>query len=133
MSKLIFMSPEHVASMNAVLVKDAASKAACAKLDRCWTMAYELAHGADTVWWTMSFDPAEGVSFSLDRPANPADVLYRAEYRPYLRWMQRLKAGEKDLPEPAVLSGHPDGLDIIGPAFQAAGKAATLDTEVKIP
>src|SRR5215467_1840779 len=95
MSKLIFMSDAHVARMNELLAADVASKAACAALERRWDMVYELSHGDQTVWWTMSFDPERGVFFTLKPPARPADILFRGEYRAMLEWMRKLKAGEK--------------------------------------
>ena len=132
MGKLAFMSPEHVAHMNALLANDVASKEACAKLDRCWTMVYELSDASRIVWWTMSFDPAQGVAFSLDPPHAAADILYRGDYRSYMEWMRRHKAGEQPGPEPVDVSGDPNGMTVIGPAFQAAGQAATVETEVRI-
>lgn len=133
MSTLVFMSPEHVARMNELLATDPVSKAECAKLDRCWNMVYELSHGAQTVWWTMRFDPAQGVSFHLQAPAHAADILLRGEYRTMMEFMRATKAGEPAGTEPVTLSGEPDGMKIIGAAFQAAGQAATLETEVRVP
>lgn len=133
MSKLVFMSPEHVARMNELLAADPESKAECARLDRRWDMAYELSHGEQTIWWTMSFDPARGVSFSLQPPPLPAGILLRGDYRAMMEFMRGLKAGEPQGAEPVTLSGDPDGMNIIGPAYQAAGRAATLETEIKVP
>jgi hypothetical protein len=131
-SKLIFMSPEHVARMNEVLANDSASKAACAALGRRWDMAYELNHGAQKIWWTMTFDPARGVSFALQPPSRAADILYRGEYRAMLDWMRNHKAGRSQGPEPVIKSGDPEGTSIIDAAFQAAGRAATFDTEIPV-
>lgn len=131
-NKLIFMSPAHVARMNELLATDAASKAACALLGRRWDMVYELSQGTQTIWWTMSFDPAYGVSFSLEPPARQADILFRGEHRAMLDWMRRLKAGEQQNPEPVTMSGIPGGMEVIGPAYQAAQKAATIQTEIPV-
>lgn len=131
MSGLIFMSPQHVARMNELLAVDAASQAACAALGRRWDMVYELSHGAGTVWWTMRFDPVEGVSFSLEAPSRPADILLRGQYRAMMEWMRSSRAGSKE-PEPVTLSGDPEGMNIIGPAYQAAAQVATLDTEIPV-
>lgn len=133
MSKLVFMSPQHIARMNELLAADPASQAECAKLDRRWDMVYELAHGEQTVWWTMSFDPTRGVSFSLEPPAQPAGILLKGDYRAMMEFMRRSKAGEAPGSEPVTLSGEPDGMKIIDAAFQAAGRAATLDTEIQVP
>lgn len=129
MSKMIFMSEAHVARMNEILATDAASRAACAQLERCWNMVYELSHGADTVWWTMRFDPAEGVSFSLEAPAQPGDVVFRGDLRAMLESMRRTKSGDPT-PPPVTMHGDPGTMSVIGPAFQAASKVATLDTEI---
>lgn len=133
MSKLVFMSPEHVARMNELLAADPVSKAECARLDRRWDMVYELENGEQTVWWTMSFEPARGVSFSLQPPPQPAGIVLRGEYRAMMEFMRRTKAGEAPGSEPVTLSGEPGGMEIIDAAFQAAGRAATLDTEVQVP
>lgn len=130
MNKPIFMSQDHVQRMNDILSADAASKAACAALDRRWNMVYELKHGTQTVWWTMSFDPAQGVAFSLEAPQGAADILFRGEYKAMMDWMRLLKAGDKNAPEPITQSGDPNGMNVIGPAFQAAQQVATLDTEI---
>lgn len=132
MSELVFMSPEHVVRMNELLAVDSASKAACAALGRRWDMVYELRHGAETVCWTMSFDPFDGVSFALEPPPRTADILFRGEYRAMLDWMRKHKAGLESGPEPVTQSGDPDGMHIIGPAYQAAGRAATLDTLIPV-
>jgi hypothetical protein len=131
MSELVFMSPEHVARMNQILAADAGSHAACAALGRRWDMVYELSHGAQTVWWTMRFDPVEGVSFHLEAPTRPADILLRGEYRAMMQWMRSSRAGSKE-PEPVIQSGDPEGMNIIGPAYQAAAKVATLSTEIPV-
>ncbi|HVT36936.1 MAG TPA: hypothetical protein VHE37_15205 [Nevskiaceae bacterium] len=130
MSKLVFMSQAHVARMNELLAADAASRAACAGLAHRWDMVYELQHGTHTVWWTMSFDPAYGVSFSLEAPRRAAQILFRGEYKAMLDWMRLRKAGGGETPEPVTMSGDSGGMSIIGPAYQAAAQAATLDTEI---
>jgi hypothetical protein len=127
---MIFMSAEHVAHMNHLLAVDTASRAACAALDRCWNIVYELSGGPDTVWWTMRFDPIDGASFSLQTPTRPADVLFRGDHKGVLDTMRRLKAGEKDLQLPLTQSGNPEGLAIIGAAYAAAHQAAAVHTEI---
>ncbi|MDM4769946.1 hypothetical protein [Solimonas sp. SE-A11] len=133
MSKLVFMSPEHVARMNELLAADRVSQDECARLDRHWDMDYELAHGERTVWWTMSVDSVPGVSFSLEPPAQPAGILLKGDYRAMMEFMRRSKAGETPGSEPVTLSGEPEGMKIIDAAFQAASRAATLDTEIRMP
>lgn len=130
MNMMIFMSPEHVAHMNELLSVDASSKAACATLDRRWDMVYELSAGAETVWWTMRFDPVDGVSFNLQPPTQPADVLFRGEHRAVLDTMRRIKAGEKDLQLPLTQLGDPNAFAVIGAAYQAAHAAAAIHTEI---
>lgn len=130
MTALVFMSPAHVARMNELLAADAASKAACARLARRWELAYELRDGEGVVWWTMSFDPASGVSFSLQPPPGAADILFRGEHRAMLEWMRRRKAGGEPGPEPVSQSGDPHGMAAIDAAFKAAAQAATLETTI---
>ena len=130
MSKMVFMSAEHVDRMNELLAVDAPSKAACAALERPWHVVYELRHGSDTVWWTMRFDPADGVSFALQPPERPADVLFRGDCGAVLDAMRRIKAGDKTVQLPLTLLGDPNGLTVIDTAYQAAQDAAALDTEI---
>ncbi|MES2489724.1 MAG: hypothetical protein V4607_08020 [Pseudomonadota bacterium] len=129
MSLMLFMSPEHVAHMNGLLTADAASRTACAKFDRRWDIVYELAHGKETVWWTMRFDPVDGVSFTLQTPAQPGDVVFHGEYKAVIDAMRRMKAGDKDAVLPLTQSGNPDAMAVIGPAYSAAHGAAAIHTE----
>jgi hypothetical protein len=131
-SKLVFMSPAHVARMNELLAADPASRAACASLARRWNLVYELSHGTGTVWWTMRFDPVDGVSFSLEPPERRGDIVFRGDHRSMLDWMRRSKAGESPGPMPVEQLGDPAGMTVIGPAFVAAQQVATLDTEIRV-
>ncbi len=132
MSKPVFMSAEHVARMNEILAADAPSKAACAVLQRRWNLVYELSEGADTVWWTMSFDPATGVAFSLAPPGQTGDIVFRGDHKAMLRWMRQSKAGAAVGAMPLQQLGDPGTMTVIGPAFAAAQKVATLDTEIPV-
>ena len=129
MSLMIFMSPEHVAHMNVLLAADPASKAACATFDRRWDIVYELSHGAETVWWTMRFDPVDGVSFLLETPTQPGDVVFHGEYKAVIDSMRRMKAGDKDAQLPLTQSGNADAMAVIAPAYGAAHAAAAIHTE----
>lgn len=124
-----FMSPRHVEIMNRLLAGDAASREAAAKLDRTYVIAYRLTNGpaGETVWWQMRFDPAQGVRFELREPPTPADLTFEGDWTAVMRMMREAKAGR-----PADNSLHAAGdekvLGIVGPAFAAGQKAATVDT-----
>lgn len=128
MSKPIFMSPQHVDIMNRLLDADADSKAECARLDRSYWMVYELSAMGGTVWWSVEFSPGAGVRFSLTPPGAAADILYRGDYRAVVQAMQRAKQGDAS-EKPVTTHGDPGVLAIIGPAFAAAGRAATVASE----
>ena len=128
MEKPIFMSERHVAIMNGLLAADADSKAECAKLARSYWMVYELRDAGGTVWWSVEFSPQTGVRFSLEPPRDAADVLYRGDYRAVVRATQRLKR-EGSGALPVTTHGDPSAMAIIGPAFAAAGRAATIPSE----
>lgn len=128
MSKPIFMSAQHVEIMNRLLGADADSKAECAKLDRSYWMVYELGASGGTVWWSVEFSPSAGVRFSLAPPRAAADILYRGDYRAVVQYTQRAKQGGVG-EEPVTTHGDPGVLTIIGPAFAAAGRAATIPSE----
>ena len=129
MSKPLFMSAEHVDLMNGLLAADADSRAECAKLDRRYWMSYELADAGGTVWWSVEFNPRSGVRFSLEPPAADEPlILYRGDHRAVVKGTQALKQGGGE-GLPVTTHGDPDVLRIIGPAFAAAGRAATVDSQ----
>ena len=128
MTKPIFMSSQHVEIMNRLLDADADSKAECAKLDRSYWMVYELSDAGGIVWWSVEFSPSAGVRFSLQPPGAAADILYRGDYRAVVQFTQRAKQGSGG-EEPVTIHGDPGVLTIIGPAFAAAGRAATIPSE----
>ncbi|HET8881062.1 MAG TPA: hypothetical protein VFM56_02715 [Solimonas sp.] len=128
MDKPLFMSPQHVETMNRLLDADAGSRAECAKLDRRYWLVYELADRERTVWWSVAFDPQRGVRFSLAPPA-PHEPAMRlcGEYRAVVQATQRIKRGEA-VDEPVTTHDEAGVLAIITPAFAAAGRAATIAT-----
>jgi hypothetical protein len=122
------MSLQHVEIMNRLLAGDSASREAAAKLDRAYVIAYRLTNGpgGETVWWQMRFDPAHGVRLELREPQTPADLTFEGDWVAVMRMMREAKAGR-----PAENSLHAAGdenvLGIVGPAFAAGQKAATVD------
>lgn len=129
MSRPIFMSPEHVARMNEILAGDAASKASCSALDREYLLTYELAHGSDTVYWTMHFDPGIGIHFSLAPPARTPDLAFRGDYAESIRASAAAKAG-RDVGMPWQMYGDPAAFEAIAEPFAAARRVATVDTQM---
>lgn len=129
MSQPIFMSPEHVASMNAILAGDEASKAACGALEREYLLTYELEHRSGTVYWTMHFDPGYGVRFSLAPPAREPDVVFRGDYVESIRASAAAKAG-RNVDMPWQMDGDQSAFEAIAEAFAVARRAATLDTQM---
>jgi hypothetical protein len=129
MSKPRFMSAQHVDLMNGLLAMDADSQAECARLDRRYWMSYELADPAGTVWWSVEFNPGSGVRFSLAPPAaGEPVVLYRGDHRAVVEATRRLKQGESTA-LPVTTQDDLGVMGIIGPAFAAAGRAATIPSE----
>lgn len=129
MTAPLFMSQQHVDIMNRILAADADSKAECAQLARSYWMVYELNDGGRTVWWSVEFNPNRGVRFSLQAPDTDApDLLYRGDYRAVVKATQRAKQGG-DGEEPVTTHGDPGVMAVIGPAFAAAGRAATIASE----
>lgn len=123
------MSPEHVAAMNEILAGDEASKAACSGLEREYLLTYELEHGSDTVYWTMHFDPASGVRFSLEPPARQPDVVFRGDYAASIRASVAAKAG-RNVDMPWQMDGDPTVFETIAEPFAVARRAATIDTQM---
>lgn len=129
MNRPIFMSPEHVGIMNDILEDDEASKAACRALEREYLVVYELEHGADTVYWTMRFDPESGARFSLAAPERDPDVLFRGDYADTIRVSAAAKAG-REVDMPWEMKGDSSVLEIIAEPMAAARGAATIDTRM---
>jgi len=128
-NKLLFMSQQHVNLMNQRLAADSASLQICKGFDRAYQVAYELDRDGATVWWTMEFDPASGVRFSLQPPRQDDSlVLLKGSYRVVVDVSRRTKAGET-IQMPLAASGNLGVFEIVKSAFAAAQKAAAIDTE----
>ncbi len=124
-----FMSYTHVFMMNRLLAADTATQAAVAALDCRYVMAFELTNGprGGTQWWLVSFDPTEGLSFSLEAPVSTPDLTYTGDYTQYIRFMKRLAAGAaNEAQQPVVASGDEGINEIIAEAFAAGRKAAQI-------
>lgn len=124
---MLFMSPEHVATMNELLDASAEVRAACSVLPQPRVMAYALEDGPDrrTVHWAMSFH--DTVRFSLDPAAEP-DVLLRGDWRRMMRASEVNRRGETADPGVTV-EGNVGVLAEIGPVLELARSVATLDVE----
>ena len=128
---LNFMSPEHVDLMNSRLAEDAASKAACAKLEKPYVVGHRLNDGPEgtTVFWSMIFDPAQGVRFSLEPhdADNPPDSVTVTSYNNMIR-MTLDQANMAKYAADMVMEGDADPMAVIGEAFQAGHAAAAVKT-----
>ena len=124
-----FMSYTHVFRMNRILAADVDSKAACAELDRRYVMAYELENGpeGETVWWQMSFDPAEGIRFSLEAPTTPADLTFQGDWAAMIRATRDIGEG-KEVEIPLTPVGDVSVSEKTAAAFAAGQKAAGMKT-----
>ena len=128
-----FMSYTHVFQMNRRLAVDEASKAEAEKLDRKYVMAYELtdAPNGKTEWWLMNFDPAQGVYFELKAPSTTPDMTMTGDYKAYMRFIKKMKAGEASAEaQPVTYSGNVKLMEIIGAAFATASKAARVKNDI---
>lgn len=81
MSRPVFMSVDHVERMNAILRDEPSVRAACRDLDRSYAFCYELNGGPEgrQVYWSMVFDPSQGVRMGLDKPER-ADLTFVATF-----------------------------------------------------
>lgn len=127
------MSAEHVAAMNSLLAVDPESKAQCALLPRPYWFVHKLDHDGRTVWWTLEFNPGEGMRFSLIPPplgVSP-DILMRGSYSAVLEATGRRKSGEQ-VPYPVTIDGDVESMAIFGPALEAGRRAAALETRFTV-
>jgi len=110
--KPIFMSHTHVFKMNRLLAASSEVEAETAKLDRRYVMAFKLEEGDKNHWWQTIFDPKEGLRFSLLPPEMTPDLTLEGDYVEYIRFMNRLAAGEATVEEQPGL--YFDGLEQAG-------------------
>ncbi|MBP2367501.1 hypothetical protein JOF36_003197 [Pseudonocardia parietis] len=84
MSTVRFMSPEHIAAMNALLEDAPAVRAECARLPRPRVVSYALTDGPDgqVVHWTMTF--SDTIRFSLEKASAP-DVRFVGDWARMIR------------------------------------------------
>jgi len=90
MQKPRFMSPEHVAIMNAKLAKSAEVREILAVLERPLVVAFELTNGPDgeTVYWSLAL--GDTAHFGL-APCAGADITYCGDWKS----MIQLTLGQK--------------------------------------
>jgi len=113
---MLFMSPQHVETMNELLAASEEVKEAAAALDRDYVILYELSNGRAgvTEYWSLSFAGGE-VRFGLEAVADPDVKLVGDWYR--MVTASRLgREGEHVDPGVAV-------------AFEAAGRVATVPVD----
>jgi hypothetical protein len=125
-SRPVFMSPRHVAQMNAILERDEAVRRACAELETPVTMGYELADGPDgeTVHWSMSF--GDTVRFGLEKV--DADLLFCGDWKRMVRASRASRDGNPE--DPGVVPvGDLALLETVGPVFALAQGVATIPVE----
>ena len=126
------MSLTHVSLMNRKLTSSKAVQAEAAKLDRRYLLVYDLAQGKRTHWWQLSFDPAEGVTFSLEEPTQEPDLLLQGDYVEYIRFMKMMAAGEaEEADQPLTMIGDEKFMEKVKAAFEESRKAATVP--IKFP
>jgi hypothetical protein len=126
MTKLVFMSPEHVAAMNAILAGDRSVLEACAQLAKPVTMGYQLVDGpgGETVHWRVTI--AKTVQFSLGK--GNSDVLLTGDWGRVIRASQAQREGTEC--EPGVVpSGDLSLLASVAPVLAIASRVATLPVE----
>jgi len=126
MDKPVFMSPEHVAAMNAILEKDDAVRTACAELEKPLTMGYALSDGPDgeTVYWAMTF--TDTVRFSLEKV--DADLLFTGDWTRMVRASRDSRGGQTTDPGVEAV-GDLAVLQSTGRVFALAQAVATVPVE----
>ena len=118
-----FMSPEHVAAMNAILEADENVRAACAELEKPVTLGYRLTDGPDgeTVHWRMTF--TDTVRFSLDD--TEADLLLTGDWATMVRASRAQREGQ--VIDPGVVpTGDLSAIQATSRVFALAQAVATV-------
>lgn len=124
---MLFMSAEHVATMNSLLAASAAVQRACRALAWPRVVRYDLADGprGEPVHWTMTFD--DSVQFSLEGSAAP-DLVFVGDWKQMIRASKASRSGEAA--DPGVcLQGDAQVLLEITPAMEVARTVATVPVQ----
>jgi pimeloyl-ACP methyl ester carboxylesterase len=124
-----FMSPEHVAIMNARVARAAEVQRRCAALGRSYIVAYVLTDAplGASAHWRVEAGPGSGVRFALG-PAT-ADVTIHCDYRAMLAATQDARAGRPASPPGARTEGDAEALRAVAEILALARAAATVDVD----
>ena len=131
MTKPIFMSQDHVDRMNKLLDGAATVEAACARLDRNYSMTYEVLDGPNgTEYWTLRFDRETGASFTLEQPAH-TDVTMVVEWTETMRYIKAAVNGEEQGDRNILeVRGDESVVDRVDEAFKAAHDVSLIPAEI---
>jgi hypothetical protein len=130
MTRLAFMSQEHVDEMNALIAGSLQVRKAATELGTDRVLAFELADGpdGDTVWWLLDVGPS-GFQFRLGEPTTQPDVVIRADFTAMIRAVRAEREGrQEEYPQEVV--GDPELMARIFEVLEVARPIATLDTEL---
>jgi hypothetical protein len=123
---MLFMSPEHIRAMNAVLAADESVRAACADLARPVVIGYELTDGpgGDIVYWSVAL--TDTVRFGLE--PTEADLVFRGDWAAMVHAAQSHRQGGQE-DAGIVPVGDLSVLESVGPVLALARRVATLPVE----
>lgn len=113
--------------MNQILSADNEVATLCRALDRRYSLLYNLADGPDggPVHWSVVFDPESGMRMGLDDLAD-ADLRFVGDWGETIRASAAHRRGIEQDPGITVV-GDPGVIDIIGAAYAASRRVATVD------
>jgi hypothetical protein len=131
MTRMTFMSAEHVAAMNARLAAAADVRAAVAKLEReiLWVHKLWDDHAGRYVWWQNRFSPAEGISLALGKPEREPTTLFTGNYWDMVAAVAETVAGRPREAPVKIESGDPDFMRDVADIHSLAWQAALIDVD----
>jgi hypothetical protein len=129
-SKLAFMSQQHVDTMNELIAATPEVQEAAAELGNDRLLAFELADGpgGETVWWSLTVGPS-GFRMGLGRPARLPDVLIRSDFAAMIRSVRAGREGRSE-EAPQEVVGDQELMARIFEVLEVARPVATLDSEL---
>lgn len=128
MGKLLFMSPKHFATMNALLGEAPCVKVACASLAHNYLLEFDIKDDLKLLLCWVDAHPQRGLLLGLGKPARAPDVTIQTRYADVVDASVGIRNGIAAFPKGDV-SGNLVALMGITPVLLAARSVAVVDVD----
>ncbi len=124
-----FMSPAHVAALNARFSQSNEVHSAAAKLSRdiLWAMRLHDTISGRDIWWTTLYSPEKGCILGIGQPERAPDVQHAADYWALIAASKARGEGQ-EVEAPLTLEiGEPDFMAEIAEIYGACWTLGSTD------